>query len=1417
MFRADTDAFALHQRQKNRRKFPRIMALFLSALLLTGGFFGKETILDPVRAHAVADGPGVQITIPGYGPHTVGAYLTGSGVKVYCLEIPRIVDRSVANPRFTTPGTIPGFHQPYYFAGDWQITDASVPALEKGSTNYAKLAYLLGMHGDTNNGVKAAALQIAVWEVRDIGASPGHHQLLSNYRAALPQNVNAMADALLAEATAWVASGGTIGSFASPVSVPAEPVIESANAYEGTIKVSKNTTEINISNAIFVSTETSKIVWPNGAPEGTSVSWQGTPPAGWDRNYSVSISGKWENPDGGLSIGDIRYSPGLIAPDGSITQAVGYGSNENKPSKGVFSGSSKDLDTLWSPVLTTQTPSDFVEVGHQFGDSVTFGVAPGSAEWRRNGKNGAVKFAPITAKGVLYGPFVADPSLTPSVSPPADAPIAGTATLTTSTEQGPGTYTVTPSITAAEAGYYSWVWDIVFEEQHPDVKNPSKSGNPSIPANYFFTDGFGQASEGQRVPMSPIISTQLDREIIRQSDPVVVDSVKIDIINGEWMNYPNDGSAQNTNAPIPVNIRLSVYGTQLPVVQQKDAPAEAEKVAQGFVTAAGAREAFLSDPITIPTSVFLEHEAITVQACIFKEDQPIDLRPFFNETCDDWGVPSESAELEWIPELTTHVNTEFIDVGDSFNDTVTFYVKGLSQEESKVRGWRKIAGTNDYQPVTARGKLYGPFDTNPTEFAAQEVPAYAANRVVATSTIVTSPELGPDTYDVLVPKALESGYYTWVWGIESDAQTDYVKKTIPNEYNFSDFFGAENESNIVSTTLKLKTQLTKSEIEISDLTIKDEVLAKLVDGQWLMVDGKRVPATVRLTVYGTEGEPMRQASAPESAVEIASTKVSINRQDKTVTSSEIKIPLQTGFMPFSGLTVQACILKEDQPENLRGYLKEVCDDWGVPEESAIFMKPEVTTLAQENAGLFTSIHDVAHVSGTNLPDGSTMDFTVFLKPELGQPKYDQDWNKILDEQGQTVLWSEDELEAAAKTCEVQPVGKTERIEVAKMGQYTSPEILAKSVGTVYWVEELFVVDSETGDEVSIHRGECGLPNETTIVEAPKVVTQAQGTGAVKGDIQDIAYVTGELPENGAEINFTLFLKPEVGTPKYDTDWQKITDEYGKDLLWAEDEINIQKDACEAQPVAQTKRVSVKGEGEYLSPAVKTESEGTIYWVEELITKDPISGEEILLHRGECGLPNETTLLTYPTVKTKAKEKVRAGGKLYDTAIVAGPLSEREEISYEVTFEAFHFDAKKQSNNQLPNNETPDSYDKSKYMNACTENTKVWESTLPTVVDRPGEFMSEKWRSNEEMLGEILWVETLWLVEETDQGVQRFKIHTGECGEEDEITKISEPVSLAETGNASLIGIMGSGILLILIGLGIFVSRLLTRQTRQIKP
>lgn len=427
----------------------------------------------------------------------------------------------------------------------------------------------------------------------------------------------------------------------------------------------------------------------------------------------------------------------------------------------------------------------------------------------------------------------------------------------------------------------------------------------------------------------------------------------------------------------------------------------------------------------------------------------------------------------WWPRVDTRVTNRIVAAGDTFTDTV------IVEAHEESREW-VTQSDGAPMPLTLTGTLYGPLEEDPTvspqPIAPEDAPVFDRQTLNAT---------GPGSYEIVSSReAQETGYYTWVWSIHWDDQPSVV--TVPartgtssldrSRFPIIDGYGLVSETHVVQQRVTMTTRLLEQEIGLGWSLIDDVAISPEQFGGWLKDDsGSNVPVNLRGTVYFTEELPVRAASVPEDASEIARTHLVVD--DSSIATSD-PIPL-----PFTGegyVTVVWCVLDEDQDEAYRGLTREWCDDFGVPAETAQIISPRVTTLAQEQAQTGETIIDRADISGP-VPNGAQVEFSAYLYPEVGDPVMNADWTELENE-----VWTEEMLAELTEEerCLAQPVAVTERVEVLQEGELYSPPVVAQSSGTVHWVERLFGTDPTSGEEHLVHEGECGLINETTLITDP---------------------------------------------------------------------------------------------------------------------------------------------------------------------------------------------------------------------------------------------------------------------------------------------------------------------------------------------
>lgn len=438
---------------------------------------------------------------------------------------------------------------------------------------------------------------------------------------------------------------------------------------------------------------------------------------------------------------------------------------------------------------------------------------------------------------------------------------------------------------------------------------------------------------------------------------------------------------------------------------------------------------------------------------------------------------------KWWPAVSTEVSHKFVGIGETFADSVTIAA------DPNGSGWpMHIDGT--YLPLTLEGTLYGPLLEDPRISPEDEAPTHAP--VLDRVKIIA--DRGPGTYSVESGKpAPDVGFYTWVWSIDWNLQDADVtdpdrsgESTLEeSKFPVKDRFGEKTETHVVKQALTISTNLEHSMIG-RGWSVGDEVNVHATDRD----DGMpaSIPLNYRGTLYHSETPPDQQEQAPEHAEKIGEV-IHTSSEETQFASDPVPVPLS-----FDGyVTMQWCLLRADQPDQVRELIDDTCDDYGIAEETAEIHTPKVTTVAQPTAHVGDTIRDTALVEGL-VPNESTVEFTAYLKPVVGHKKYDREWS-VRAGQG---TWTLEEIEALGDDrCTAQPVATTKRVVVSGPGTYLSPDVHAKSSGTIYWVERLYAVDPVTGEEVLMHEGDCGLPNETTVIfPAPQTPASLAHTGSV---------------------------------------------------------------------------------------------------------------------------------------------------------------------------------------------------------------------------------------------------------------------------------------------------------------------------------
>lgn len=549
------------------------------------------------------------------------------------------------------------------------------------------------------------------------------------------------------------------------------------------------------------------------------------------------------------------------------------------------------------------------------------------------------------------------------------------------------------------------------------------------------------------------------------------------------------------------------------------------------------------------------------------------------------GSDPNTRSVVFAPVLSTTATT-FVQAGQPFTDQLVFSTAAVDGLQNP---WFRSATTGNYAPVKATATVYGPFRSQPVE--SDTVPAGAP--VAGEATVTTSLTDGPSVPYTATTNttAATSGFYTWVWKINAADQGQGTQRVIPDGYAWQDRFGQVVESSIVPMNITGTTQVQTEEVPLSGIAQDTATINS--GGYWLQENAANVPVKITWTAYHDTSEttPARVPASeiPSTATLLGTYSTEITTVGNITTPASlaaggIQAPDATGGWIVWVLSI------DDQDQPHPGYVRPFSDDYGVPSEIQKIALPTVETTAQPGAKPGQTITDTATVKGTLPADGAELHFELYkaTKNEAGE------W---VCEAG-NLLW----------TSESQHVETT--------GDYVSPAAPGQVEGEYHWVE---VLSSTKGNE--IHRGLCGIPNETTYVVdvTTKAKTESGNATAKPGEaIFDTAILNGQVPEKGT-LTFEAYRVFDVA--KVCTDDTRI---------WTSDPITLTGGLVKDLQIDSVK----------FTPAQNSKA-STVYFIET--TRDATGR---IVAQGECGEPSET-------IPVEAAHLAVTGGDAQASAWVLG--------------------------------------------------------------------------------------------------------------------------------------------------------------------
>ncbi len=429
----------------------------------------------------------------------------------------------------------------------------------------------------------------------------------------------------------------------------------------------------------------------------------------------------------------------------------------------------------------------------------------------------------------------------------------------------------------------------------------------------------------------------------------------------------------------------------------------------------------------------------------------------------------EPRDLRFAPIVQTQVPTELVHRGEAFADTVF-----LSLAQGSLP-WRRL-NSGVYVPITAWCQAYGPLLAPPERSSLPDpsVPLFGERVLVTTEESATAPWEIPLDVRFGSP-AQETGYYTYVCGVDSQQQQDpRSAEVIPPDYRYQHDYGLVEETQVTPMQLRFETQVSAQTVSPGS-SIADLITPRTENGGWIADGDGTIPLELEGTAYFSETLPEVSAEAPENAEILDVQRITIFNPDE-ILSNPIPTPYREGWV-----TVQWCVHPDSQVSRYSHLIEDWCDDYGVPSETVQLEWPTVTTTSTSQVYEDGQAHDTAEVSGT-MPENP--DLKLSLSFEL---------YRHTDASRQSVHGGTE----IASVCEPENLMSTtnqEGLTVSGPGTYAGDPVPINLVGTYYWVETLRWTDALTLETGIAHRGECGLPLETTVVhEAPALAATAGTT------------------------------------------------------------------------------------------------------------------------------------------------------------------------------------------------------------------------------------------------------------------------------------------------------------------------------------
>ncbi len=618
-----------------------------------------------------------------------------------------------------------------------------------------------------------------------------------------------------------------------------------------------------------------------------------------------------------------------------------------------------------------------------------------------------------------------------------------------------------------------------------------------------------------------------------------------------------DGKWMNyAGKPIPAVVDTHVYyaGSAAPVAGN-DVPADAVEVGKVTSTFEGPGDIEIKVPTEGEGGYFVAKSTFQVK------NQPANMQKYFaGDATYQWGLPNETSIMQVTPSVTTKASDKHVVIDDETSDNVTVHLK----EGEK---WPKGA------TLEAKGTRFGPFDTP----AAQAAEAPAGAPIDGTATVTFDAD--GQTQEVKWTPT-KNGVYTWQWEIVAKEQANPALWAA----DFKDDFMIPAETTIAQWEIEHSSEAREYNVATTGRAFDTVNIAGLPDSHgdyegddnWL-ADVKEA----RVVVYDAgKTADLDWATMTEEIPETAK----VHWETKVVSVNGVfrigyddKNPI-TDFEPGHDYVFVYHFEGDDRVKTFHSPFNDVLERFGTTGPGKT--PPTVSTKAQESTMVGEPFGDTAIVRG-DVPKDAYLIFEAFYGDGKSSPKCDKAFFT------------------------------SESIPVAGPGSYESPRITATQTGDVYWVETLFDKDGK-----ELHKGECGIPNETTkvIPYTPHIKTQAHSEGdrVVGVEIWDELIAGWKTPDGKDVTDAGVVPWPyPIGST---TTVELFHAAPGKALV------------CSAEQLVGEDSIDlVEGTTKYTTKKWVADSEGTWGFVET--TKSP-EGE--LVSRGTCGDADETISIENPS-------------------------------------------------------------------------------------------------------------------------------------------------------------------------------------------